>query len=221
MPRKEAQAQAIHRTFGSVTHHNAQDLAEVAPSEVGITERMASRILLLSVLSIDGASSLSATAPLSPLVMRPPTCVLARAPVLVAQAPVGDEDEDMSDAALMASFKARLDAEGGETRFRLKTGAQGAVESAKEAVDSVKESTSKLLDLGKNRPPADGLLDDNSWKATVGFFAFLIVISVANALFNAPPTDPAFDPASYGGAGLSGGVDRFTSDGGDLAFGRR
>ena len=184
--------------------------------------RILLRVLLVA-LSVDGAASYSpcARACLSPSLVRP----LPRASggVFAQAAPDDDADEGlMSDEMLMASFKARLDAEGGETRFRLKTGAESAKEAAKEAVDSVKEGTSKLLDLGKNRPPSDGLLDDNSWKATVAFFGLLIVISVANALFNGPSTDPAFDANSYSSsAAISGSVDRFTSDGGDLVFGRR
>ena len=177
-------------------------------------------ILFFSLCLLAGASALALRTPSSRFLSSRP-----RARTILASEPDGDDaaSDDMSDEALMASFRARLDSEGGSTKFRLKTSADAAVDQAKEAIEGAKDAGAKLLDLGKNRSPADGLLDDNSWKATVGFFAALIVLSVANAVFNGGGGGDANAQSGYYQAqlGTQGGVDTYTSDGGRLEFGRR
>jgi len=119
--------------------------------------------------------------------------------------------------SLEQAFQERLKQEGGATQFKLRTDASRAADTVKDSfksvADKVSDAGSGLLDAGSGRPPRDGLLDQSQWNLTVGFFAVLIVLSVGNALFNAPPT---------GGSPIgTGSIDTFTSDGGALQFGRQ
>ena len=129
--------------------------------------------------------------------------------------PPKDDDADDDGAALAAAFRRRLDEEGGETAFRLKSDASRVKSTLEDGANSIKDAGSKLLDVGTSRDTNRGLLDDNSWRLTVGFFIALIVISVAGAVFNQPPSDPG----AYGG-GYGSTIDNFTSDGQPLTFGK-
>ena len=63
------------------------------------------------------------------------------------------------------------------------------------------------------------MMDPGSWNLTVAFFVGLIVVSVAGAVVNRPPSG-GNDPYIYNNAGY-GGIDKFTSDGQPLEFGSR
>ena len=86
------------------------------------------------------------------------------------------------------------------------------VEGTKRSIASAR-SALDLDDRGSRQQ--EGLLDTNSWRLTVGFLAGVVLL----AAFAAATTN--FEPAPIG---LNSGmvvVDRFTSDGGELQFGRR
>lgn len=171
--------------------------------------------IVLSLLSAAGAEALQVRAPSSlRLAARPHAAVRLQ----LSEPPKGGDDEaDDEGAALAAAFKARMDEEGGETLFKMKTDATRVGESVQDGASKfasgIKDAGNKLLDVGTSRGSNNGLLDDNSWRATVGFFIALIVISIAGAVFNKPPD---------GGASYNyGTVDQFTSDGQPLQFGRQ
>lgn len=128
------------------------------------------------------------------------------------------QTDDSNELSLEAAFQARLEKEGGATSFKLRTDAARTADSVKDGfksvADKVSDSTSNLLNAGAGRPASDGLLDDDQWKLTVGFFALLIVFSVGNAVLHSGDS-AAVVPQ------LGGGVDKFTSDGGALQFGRQ
>ena len=147
----------------------------------------------------------------SPPQLRP---LRTRAIRLQADEPKTDEE----GAALAAAFKARLDEEGGESAFRLKTDANNLAESAKETASAAGSKIANLLDVGGRRA-GPGMLDPGSWNLTVAFFVGLIVISVAGAVVNRPPSG-GNDPYIYNNAGY-GSIDKFTSDGQPLEFGSR
>ena len=98
----------------------------------------------------------------------------------------------------MASFKQRLDDEGGATRFRLKTDAARAAEQVKGGVDGVKSSVGntvgKLLDAGSGRPQSDGLLEQGQWRTLVIFFGLTLALSLFTAL-NTPRGELTSDGA--------------------------
>ena len=122
-------------------------------------------------------------------------------------APPPEEPPDYSnlpsDEDLMADFNKRLDAEGGATRFRLKTDAASALEEVKSVGDGIKSSVGKLFDAGSSRPASDGLLAQDQWKTLVIFFGLTIALSFGSALVS-----------------QTGGGEK-TSDGAPLEFGSR
>ena len=137
---------------------------------------------------------------------------------LQADEPETGAKTDEEGAALAAAFKARLDEEGGETAFRLKSDANNLAESAKETASAAGSKIANLLDVGGRRA-GPGMMDPGSWNLTVAFFVGLIVVSVAGAVVNRPPSG-GNDPYIYNNAGY-GGIDKFTSDGQPLEFGSR
>ena len=122
-------------------------------------------------------------------------------------APPPEEPPDYSnlpsDEDLMADFNKRLDAEGGATRFRLKTDAASALEEVKSVGDGIKSSVGKLFDAGSSRPASDGLLAQDQWKTLVIVFGLTIALSFGSALVS-----------------QTGGGEK-TSDGAPLEFGSR
>ena len=124
-------------------------------------------------------------------------------------APPPEEPPDYSnlpsDEDLMADFNKRLDAEGGATRFRLKTDAASALDEVKSVGDGIKSSVGKLFDAGSSRPASDGLLAQDQWKTLVIFFGLTIALSFGSALVS--------QTAAMGG--------EKTSDGAPLEFGSR
>uniref|UniRef100_A0A7S3BQ93 Uncharacterized protein n=1 Tax=Haptolina ericina TaxID=156174 RepID=A0A7S3BQ93_9EUKA len=107
--------------------------------------------------------------------------------------------------------------------FKLKSDASRVGSNIQETTSSLvqgaKDAGNKILDVGTSRGGSNnGLLDDNSWRLTVGFFAALIVVSIAGAVLNHPP-DGA-NPSDYGNPNY-GTIDKFTSDGQPLQFGSR
>ena len=131
---------------------------------------------------------------------------------------LGSRQVALITSGLAAAFKARLDEEGGETAFRLKTDANNLAESAKETASAAGSKIANLLDVGGRRA-GPGMMDPGSWNLTVAFFVGLIVVSVAGAVVNRPPSG-GNDPYIYNNAGY-GGIDKFTSDGQPLEFGSR
>ena len=108
-----------------------------------------------------------------------------------------------SDEDLMASFNKRLEAEGGATKFRLKTDASSALDEVKGVGDGIKSSVGKLFDAGSSRPASDGLMAQDQWKTLVIFFGLTIALSLGSALVS-----------------QTGGGEK-TSDGAPLEFGSR
>ena len=108
-----------------------------------------------------------------------------------------------SDEDLMASFNKRLEAEGGATKFRLKTDASSALDEVKGVGDGIKSSVGKLFDAGSSRPASDGLMAQDQWKTLVIFFGLTIALSLGSALVS-----------------QAGGGEK-TSDGAPLEFGSR
>tara|TARA_B110001452_G_scaffold79294_1_gene64780 strand:+ start:136 stop:750 length:615 start_codon:yes stop_codon:yes gene_type:complete len=111
-----------------------------------------------------------------------------------------------SDEDLMASFKNRLDQEGGATQFRLRTDAQRAIEPLKEGAEGLKDKFSNINipTPGAGRPRSNNdLLDEDQWKTLVVFFGVVILLSVGTAI------------------NTNMQVDSFTSDGAPLEFGSR
>lgn len=104
---------------------------------------------------------------------------------------------------LMASFNKRLEAEGGATKFRLKTDASSALDEVKGVGDGIKSSVGKLFDAGSSRPASDGLMAQDQWKTLVIFFGLTIALSLGSALVS-----------------QTGGGEK-TSDGAPLEFGSR
>lgn len=103
----------------------------------------------------------------------------------------------------MASFNKRLEAEGGATKFRLKTDASSALDEVKGVGDGIKSSVGKLFDAGSSRPASDGLMAQDQWKTLVIFFGLTITLSLGSALVS-----------------QTGGGEK-TSDGAPLEFGSR
>lgn len=128
-----------------------------------------------------------------------------------------DDSPDVEEPlSLEQAFSERLKKEGGATQFKLRTDATRAADTVKDGLQSVAnkvgDASKPLREIGTTRPGSDGLLSQGQWNLTVGFFALLIVLSVGNAVINAPPGG-----ASSGGSS----IDSFTSDGYALQFGRQ
>ena len=118
-------------------------------------------------------------------------------PVLLSAA--DDEGEgELSDDALAAAFKARLDAEGGATQFKIKTTISNAADELKSGASGIADSTKGIAETG-----ADGLLNASAWQLLLGFFAATVLFAFINA------------------GARSEAPDRYTSDGGALEFGKR
>jgi len=128
-------------------------------------------------------------------------------------------EQASSDAALMDSFRARLDQEGGATNLRLKTDAGRLQRAGSANVGRFKSALD--LDQSKSAPSVSGrLLDKENWTATVAFLGLVIGLACFTAFTTAQPGDQV-TPQQQAGRQASGTVDTFTSDGGDLMFGRR
>ena len=157
------------------------------------------------------AESLSLNAAARPMLARAQHVGRASQPICAA-----DDDEPLS---LEAAFQERLNKEGGATQFKLKTDAAKAAETVRDSVagvtSKVAEKVDGLLDAGSGRPKSDGLLDQDQWKLTVGFFAVLIVLSVGNAVLHSGAPPDSLSPLG------TSSVDMFTSDGQALQFGRQ
>jgi hypothetical protein len=93
----------------------------------------------------------------------------AAIPTLQApEPPPPSDDDDVPDpdgAALAAAFKQRLDAEGGEKMFKLKSDAGRVGESLQDGATNifsgVKDAGNKILDVGTSRGSNSGLLCDS------------------------------------------------------------
>lgn len=144
--------------------------------------------------------------------LRPSRSASFRAAAPRLSAPTEDADDLPkndglpSDDELMASFKSRLDKEGGATQFKLRTDAQRAIEPLKEGAESLKDRLSNIQipTPGGGRPRNNNdLLDDDQWKTLVVFFGVVIVLSVVTAI------------------NTKSQIDNFSSDGAPLEFGQR
>ena len=101
-----------------------------------------------------------------------------------------DDDADAfmdGEADLLSSFAERVEAEGGARRVLLESEASRAAAAAQEAQTKAGAVVTKALDLdGKAAKPSfpggEGLLDTNSWRATVAFGSLTILLSLWAAL---------------------------------------
>ena len=118
---------------------------------------MQSAALACLFLASAAALQLSSPPQLRPLRTRPIR--------LQADEPETDAKTDEEGAALAAAFKARLDEEGGETAFRLKSDANNLAESAKETASAAGSKIANLLDVGGRRA-GPGMMDPGSWNLT-------------------------------------------------------
>lgn len=135
-----------------------------------------------------------------------------------ADAPDGADD-------LNAMFQQRLEDEGGATKFKLRTDAERAANTFNSGVESAvnvaKDSADRLINVG-TESQGGGILDNNSWKLTLGFFAATVLLAFGSALFGGAPSESNYT-AEYGMQSQRSGskVDMYTSDGQELQFGRR
>jgi hypothetical protein len=126
---------------------------------------------------------------------RTPLARRARASLRLSEAAPPDEPEGSglpSDEELMASFKNRLDAEGGATQFRLRTDAQNAADTVKSGLDGVKNKVGSLLDVQAPSGKDQGLLEQGQWRTLVIFFGLTLALSVFTAL-NTPKGELSSD----------------------------
>ena len=142
--------------------------------------------------------------------LRPSRSFRAAAPRL--SAPTEDADDPPknnglpSDEDLMASFKNRIDQEGGATQFKLRTDAQRAIEPLKEGAEGLKDRLSnvQMPTMGGRQPRNNSdQLNNDQWKTLVVFFGLVIVLSVGTTI------------------NTKSQVDTFTSDGAALEFGSK
>ena len=165
---------------------------------------IAARALALQPRPLMGSSS---------FVRRAFSAVLCATPEQPKQS---SSDEDTS---LLDAFKARLDEEGGATSLRVSTDAKRLQRAASTAADSVKSALE--LDQSQSAPSVSGrLLDKENWTLTVAFLGLVIVLSFFTAFTTAQPGEQV-SPQQQAGRQTSGYIDTFTSDGGELMFGRR
>lgn len=151
---------------------------------------------------------------------RMPATALRRMPVVRVRvclsADAGD-DEEKGDSALdtdlLDSFRARLDEEGGATKLRLSSDAA----KLSRALGGVKS----VLDFDQSKS-APSVASREQWTLTKGFLAVVIALACFSAL-NAPPATDQLTPQQQAGRQVGGSneIDTFTSDGGELMFGRR
>ena len=127
--------------------------------------------------------------PTSPRVQSP-TAEQRAGGARMAMSSDSDDDADAfmdGEADLLSSFAERVEAEGGARRVLLESEASRAAAAAQEAQTKAGAVVTKALDLdGKAAKPSfpggEGLLDTNSWRATVAFGGLTILLSLWAAL---------------------------------------
>eukprot|EP00322_Chrysochromulina_rotalis_P020318 CAMPEP_0115862864 /NCGR_PEP_ID=MMETSP0287-20121206/18398_1 /TAXON_ID=412157 /ORGANISM="Chrysochromulina rotalis, Strain UIO044" /LENGTH=182 /DNA_ID=CAMNT_0003317303 /DNA_START=21 /DNA_END=569 /DNA_ORIENTATION=- len=128
----------------------------------------------------------------------------ARLQAAAMSTPDDMNDEQKTDAEgdeLAAAFAARLAEEGGATQFKIKSGINDAKEGLISGVESAKRGVESVGDAASSS--ADGIRGASGVQLVGGLFAAVVLFTLVSAGLN------------------SGPVDKYTSDGQTLEFGKR